>query len=105
MNYDTGVWGLALNGHIGYQYYAGTLNNGSTSYAGVPIANGTSNSTLYSYTDWKLGVTKDFGGGLSGALSYIGTNAATYGGGYAYSNPQGKNLGRSTGLISLTKAF
>jgi uncharacterized protein (TIGR02001 family) len=105
LNYDTGIWGLALNGHIGYQYYAGTLNNGSTSYAGVPIANGTSNSTLYSYTDWKLGITKDFGGGLSGALSYIGTNAATYGGGYAYSNPQGSNLGRATGLISLTKAF
>jgi uncharacterized protein (TIGR02001 family) len=105
LNYDTGVWGLSLNGHIGYQYIAGNLNNGSTSYAGMAIANGTSNSTLYSYTDWKLGVTKDFGGGLSGAISYVGTNAATYGGGYAYSNPQGKNLGRSTGLISLTKAF
>ncbi|MBU3567732.1 TorF family putative porin [Polynucleobacter alcilacus] len=105
LNYDTGVWGLSLNGHIGYQYIAGNLNNGSLSYAGAQIANGTSNSTLYSYTDWKLGVTKDFGGGLSGAISYVGTNAATYGGGYAYSNPQGKNLGKSTGLISLTKAF
>lgn len=105
LNYDTGVWGLALNGHVGYQYVAGNLNNGSTSYVGNTIPNGTSNSTLYSYTDWKLGVTKDFGGGLSAALAYVGTNAATYMGGYAYSSPQGKNLGKSTGLISLTKTF
>ena len=105
INYDTGVWGLALNGHVGYQYVAGNLNNGSSSWAGNTIPNGTSNSTLYSYTDWKLGVTKDFGGGLSGSLAYIGTNAATYMGGYAYSNPQGKNLGKSTGLVSLTKTF
>ncbi|MBU3605701.1 hypothetical protein IEN92_02900 [Polynucleobacter sp. MWH-Creno-3A4] len=105
VNYDTGVWGLALNGHVGYQYVAGNLNNGSTSYAGNTINNGTSNSTLYSYTDWKLGVTKDFGGGLSAAIAYVGTNAATYMGGYAYSSPQGKNLGKSTGLISLTKTF
>jgi len=27
------------------------------------------------YTDWKLGVTKDLGGGLSGALAATGTNA------------------------------
>ena len=26
-------------------------------------------------------------------------------GGYSYSSPTGKNLGKSTGLISLTKAF
>ena len=100
VNYDTGVWGLALNGHIGYQYVAGTqpINAGSS------ISN-ISNSTLYSYTDWKLGVTKDFGGGLSGAIAYVGTNAATYKGAYSYTDSQGKNLGKSTGLVSLTKTF
>jgi len=105
LNYDTGVWGMALNGHIGYQYVAGNTVNGATSYAQIPYGNSTSNSTLYSYTDWKLGVTKDFGGGLSGAIAYVGTNAATAKGGYSYSSPTGKNLGKSTGLISLTKAF
>ena len=94
VNYDTGVWGLALNGHIGYQYFAGTATNATKS-----------NSTLYSYTDWKLGVTKDFGGGLSGALAYVGTNSPTIGGVYSQANPQGKNLGKSGGLISLTKTF
>jgi uncharacterized protein (TIGR02001 family) len=94
VNYDTGIWGLALNAHLGYQYIAGT-----------PTGSATSNSSLYSYTDWKLGVTKDFGGGLSAAVSYIDTNAKTVGSSYAYVSPQGKNLGGSTGIVSLTKTF
>ena len=106
LNYDTGVWGLALNGHVGYQYVAGNQPASGTTWNNVSNAvNGVSNSTLYSYTDWKLGVTKDFGGGLSAAIAYVGTNAATYKGAYAYVSPQGKNTGRSTGLISLTKTF
>jgi uncharacterized protein (TIGR02001 family) len=116
-NYDTGVWGLSLNGHIGYQYVAGNqpLQNNST--IGAPTGKAVSNNSLYGYTDWKLGVTKDFGGGLSGSIAYVGTNAQTAYGSYAYAAPSsnvasngsaatpGKNLGRSTGLISLTKVF
>ena len=92
LNYDTGIWGLALNGHVGYQHIAGTVNE-------------TSNSSLLSYTDWKLGLTKDFGGGLSAAIAYVGTNAKQVNGVYSYASPQGKNLGRAGGLISLTKTF
>jgi uncharacterized protein (TIGR02001 family) len=90
-NYDTGVWGLAVNAHVGYQKIAG-----QNVVAGVPTA---------SYTDWKLGLTKDFGGGLSLAAAYIGTNAAKSGSTYAYQSPSGKNLGGSTGIVSLTKTF
>jgi uncharacterized protein (TIGR02001 family) len=90
-NYDTGVWGLAVNAHVGYQYIAG-----QAVVKGVPTAN---------YTDWKLGLTKDFGGGLSLAAAYIGTNAAKTGSTYAYQSPSGKNLGGSTGIVSLTKTF
>jgi uncharacterized protein (TIGR02001 family) len=104
INYDTGFWGLALNGHVGYQYVAGNVKNGSTNWV-ASLPNGTSNSSLYSYTDWKLGVTKDFGGGLSGAVAYVGTNAATSLGAYSYSSPSGNNLGRSGALVSLTKTF
>jgi len=93
-NYDTGIWGLALNAHVGYQYIAGT-----------PAGTSTSNSSLYSYTDWKLGVTKDFGGGLSLAAAYIGTDAKKVGSTYAYVSPSGKNLGGSTGVVTLTKTF
>jgi uncharacterized protein (TIGR02001 family) len=99
LNYDTGVWGVALNGHIGYQYVAGNQAS-KGSYNAV-----LSNDSLFTYTDWKLGLTKDFGGGLSAAIAYVGTNAKTVQGSYSYVNPQGKNLGKSTGLISLTKTF
>ena len=106
VNYDTGVWGLALNGHVGYQYVAGNQPTQNISVLGAPASvRSISNSSLYSYTDWKLGVTKDFGGGLSAAVAYVGTNAATAYGAYGYASPQGKNLGKSGGLISLTKTF
>ena len=90
VNYDTGVWGLALNAHAGYQYIAGTAGGSSIT-----------NDSLYSYTDWKLGATKDFGSGLSLAVAYIGTNAKKG----AYINSQGKALGGDTVLATLTKTF
>lgn len=81
LNYDTGFEGLTLNGHVGYQYVA--------------------NNSNLSYTDWKLGVTKDFGKGLAASLAYIGTNAnGTY-----YVSPSGLNTGRGTAFLSLTKTF
>ena len=111
VNYDTGIWGLALNGHVGYQYVAGNAiaapaANCATYYAtGACVAGGTSNSQLYSYTDWKLGVTKDFGGGLSGSAAYVGTNAKSFFGGASYSSPNGTNLGKGGAVVSLTKTF
>jgi uncharacterized protein (TIGR02001 family) len=90
VNYDTGVWGLSLNGHVGYQAVAGRVADGSIS-----------NASLYSYTDWKLGVTKDFGSGFAGAVAYVGTNAKNG----AYMNPNAQNLGKAGFLISLTKTF
>lgn len=110
-NYDTGVWGLGLNAHVGMQQYAGNIQNASggnyaTYYSNNQIPNGTSNSSLYTYTDWKLGISKDFGGGLIGNVAYTGTNAKNFGvNGYAYSSPQGNNLGKSQGFVSLTKTF
>jgi uncharacterized protein (TIGR02001 family) len=83
LNYDTGVAGIVLNGHVGYQKVAGSAN---------PNA---------SYTDWKLGLTKDLGHGMNVAVAYIGTNAD----GTVYVSPTGQNLGRGTGFISFTKAF
>ncbi|QWE24577.1 hypothetical protein FD977_10065 [Polynucleobacter sp. AP-Elch-400A-B2] len=88
VNYDTGVYGIALNAHAGYQM----ISNNSSAYN-------------FSYADWKLGLTKDFGGGLSGAIAYVGTNAKTYAGNPVYATPQNSNAGKAGGLISLTKAF
>ena len=90
VNYDTGVFGIALNGHVGYQSITKTAS---------------ADGYNFSYTDWKLGITKDFGGGLSANVSYVGTNAGTKNGTPLYYTPQNKNMGRSGGLVSLTKTF
>jgi uncharacterized protein (TIGR02001 family) len=98
-NLDTGFWGITLNGHIGYQHVAGQPNSTITSPTGS-INN-------LSYTDWKLGATKDFGGGLSLAASYVSTNANpnwwntwTAPGGLAQSS-----AGRGGAVVALTKTF
>ncbi|MCS6763463.1 MAG: TorF family putative porin [Candidatus Protistobacter heckmanni] len=84
LNYDTGMYGLTLNGHVGRQTVSHTTSVGS-----------------YSYTDWKLGVTKDLGNGFSGSLAYIGSNAKIA----VYGTPDGNNAGRGTALLSVTKTF
>ncbi|ARU32660.1 hypothetical protein CAP31_13850 [Sulfuriferula sp. AH1] len=53
-----------INAHVGNQYFAGTA-----------VAGGASNDSLYSYVDWKLGVTKDLGTGWSATAYYTDTNA------------------------------
>jgi len=92
VNYDTGMYGLTVNAHVGYQYVP---NN-------IVLSGATWNS---SYADWKLGLTKDFGGGLSGSAYYTGTSAQKVGNTYVYSTPNGGNQGRGTAVVSLTKAF
>ena len=102
-NFDTGFWGISLNGHIGYQYVAGQPN--ST----ISASDGSLNNL--SYTDWKLGATKDFGGGLSLSASYVSTNAnpswwntwtGTPSGGAATANG---SAGRGGAVVALTKTF
>ncbi|MGJ9416522.1 TorF family putative porin [Massilia sp. CMS3.1] len=59
------------------------------------------NNSAASYTDWKIGVTRDFGV-VTGALAYIGTNASKS----AYASPaNGKFLGKSALLLTLSKTF
>lgn len=54
-----------------------------------------------SYTDWKLGVTRNFVNGVSVALGYYDTNAEKS----VYTNAAGQFTGRGTGVLSVTKAF
>lgn len=54
-----------------------------------------------SYTDWKIGVTKDFGV-VTGALAVIGTDASES----AYASPaNGKFLGKTALLLTISKTF
>ncbi|WP_144631140.1 TorF family putative porin [Bordetella genomosp. 13] len=80
-DFDTGVWGLAVNAHVGYQYVRG-LDDGS-------------------YWDWKLGLTKDLGQGFSLSAAYVDTNADRR----VYTNTKGRDMGRAAGLVTLTRTF
>jgi uncharacterized protein (TIGR02001 family) len=92
VNYDTGFNGITLNAHAGYQYVPNNITYGGYTYK-------------FSYADWKLGLTKDFGGGLSGSIAYTGTDNKKVNGAYIYTTANGGNAGRATGLVSLTKTF
>jgi uncharacterized protein (TIGR02001 family) len=79
-NIDAGA-GLVVNLHAGHQ----TVKNMSVA----------------SYSDWKVGLTKDFGV-VSGALAVVGTNASKT----AYASPaNGKFLGKTALVLSISKTF
>lgn len=61
-NYAIGETGLTVNAHVGRQEFDGRI-------AGI------SNDDLYSYTDWKLGLTKSFSNGVNLGGYYTDTNA------------------------------
>ena len=82
-----------INAHVGNQHYAGTA-----------VAGGVSNNSLYSYTDWKLGVTKDLGTGWSATAYYTDTNAKDAGYKSTASNG-GKNLGEGHFVVAASKTF
>jgi uncharacterized protein (TIGR02001 family) len=97
LNYDTGFEGITLNGHIGYQKVAGTKTVSGVKYD-------------FSYMDYKLGLTKDFGGGLTGSIAYVATSQPKQGSSYYWYVPnsagtQTSSMGKAGGLISLTKTF
>ena len=88
-NYDLGN-GWGVNGHVGYLDFDNMRNA--------------------SYTDWKIGVTKDINGWVFG-LSYIDTNAdgsCNKGQFYCFANSSGndtKDAGRGTAVVSVSKSF
>jgi uncharacterized protein (TIGR02001 family) len=69
--------GLQLNLHVGHQRVK--------------------NNSSLSYTDYKVGVTKDFGI-CSVALAVIGADIDTF-------SPDGKNLAKTAAVLSVTKTF
>ena len=100
VNYDTGFEGITLNAHYGFQKVTGTQSRSSIAY------------NNFSYSDYKLGLTKDFGGGLSGSIAYVATSQPkTANNSYLWyvpnntSGSQSSTMGKAGGLISLTKTF
>lgn len=75
--------GFTLVPHIGHQRIAGTGNSN------------------YSYTDYSLTLTKDFGNGLAVSAAVIGTDAADG----VYVTPAGKNTGKNGVVVGLKYSF
>lgn len=75
------------------------LHAGKQTFKGSSIG-GVSNDSLYSYTDYKVSLTKDINGYMVG-VAYTDTDAKATG----YTNQFGKNTGRSQVLVSVSKSF
>lgn len=92
--------GFNLLVHIGHQRYPSKSNVGYWGASG-------GNNGDFSYTDYKLGVTKDYAGFTFGlAYTYAKTkDAAPDNETTAYLNAFGKNIGRSRGVLSVSKTF
>lgn len=79
--------GLTFNAHAGH-----------FSFKNDSVAPGASD---YNYSDWKIGLTQDFGNGLTGAVAATGTNASE-----SLWNFNGTGyLGDTKGIVTLTKTF
>ena len=79
--FDTGVWGLSLTPHIGYQK---VKNNGD-----------------FSYTDYAITLGKDFGNGLSASAAVVGTDSDKN----LYVTPSGKHSGKTGLVVGVKYAF
>lgn len=91
--------GFTVAAHVGKQTYKGSYASGLAA-----ITTGAAGTGTPTYTDYKLGVTKDFSGYVLG-LSYTSTNASSF---YTTSNAGsvfGKKLGKGTAALSLTRSF
>ncbi len=85
-----GDTGFTVGAHAGKQTYKGLVADALT------LAGNTA-----TYSDYKVSVSKDIGGYVV-SLAYTKTNARA--GGF-YTTPVGKNLGRGTGVLSVTHSF
>jgi len=81
-NFDLGQ-GITLSAHVGHQKIK---NNGAASY-----------------TDWKLGLSKEYAG-LTWGLAYVDTDAEGDPG-EPYYNTFGKDLGKARGVLTVGKTF
>jgi uncharacterized protein (TIGR02001 family) len=94
-NYPIGDSGYTVNAHVGRQEYTGKVHSG-----GVLVAD---NDDLYSYTDWKLGLTKSWSNGVNVGGAYTDTNARDAGYGNDYYKVD--NIGNSTFTVFVQKTF
>jgi len=88
-NYPITDTGFTVSAHVGKQTYKGTVADGLEAANSTPT-----------YTDYKIGVTKDFSGFVIG-LAYSSTDANKT----QYTNALNKYLGRDTAVLSFSRSF
>lgn len=91
-NYPIGETGLTVVAHVGRQEYDGKVNS-------IDL----DNDKLYSYTDWKLGLTKSWTNGINVGGYYTDTNAKDSGYGNHFYGVD--NIGNSTFTAFVQKTF
>lgn len=95
-----GESGFNLQAHVGRQDYPGKANVGYWAASG-------GDNNFFDYTDYKLGLTKEYRGFNFGlAWTYADTkNTAPDNNTTAYMNAFGKNIGRDRVALSVSKTF
>lgn len=95
-----GESGVSLQAHIGHQRYPGNPNVGYWGGSG-------GNNSYFDYTDYKLGLTKEYQGFNFGlAWTYADTkDTAPDNDTTTYMNAFGKNIGGNRVALSVTKTF
>lgn len=95
-----GESGFSLQAHVGRQDYPGKSNVGYWAASG-------GDNNYFDYTDYKLGLTKEYRGFNFGlAWTYADTkNTAPDNNTTAYMNAFGKNIGRDRLALSVSKTF
>lgn len=88
-NYPIADTGFTIGAHVGRQAYKGTATDTLVAANSTPT-----------YTDYKIGATKDLGGFVV-SLAYSSTNANRT----QYTNGLNKYLGRGTAVLSLSRSF
>jgi len=98
----TNLFGFADSKDSGYLDLAANLEAGAGLVVNLHAGRQRiENNGAASYTDWKVGITRDFGV-VAGSLAWIGTNARKS----AYASPaNGRFLGRSALVLSVNKTF
>lgn len=97
----TNLFGFADSKHSGYLDVGANIDAGDGYTINLHGGHQTVRRNDASYTDWKLGVTKDFGV-VTGALAVIGTNAREA----AYTSAANdKFLGKAALQLTISKVF
>lgn len=93
------LFGFADSKHSGYLDLGANFDISSGYMLNLHIGHQTvKHTSSASYTDYKVGISKDFGFATV-ALAVIGADTSTYVG------PNGKNLGKTSAVLSLSKTF